>query len=82
MKHLLVIDILCYLFILITPVFALWPLPQVYEHSDSTLWLSDNVRYVYKHFDPPRRGQRWLWNRVHQFTLLVRRKSSTSPEFN
>ncbi|MCJ1466998.1 N-acetyl-glucosamine-6-phosphate deacetylase [Pseudocyphellaria aurata] len=55
------------LWLVFTPVFALWPLPKVFEHGSSTLWLSANVRFVYKKTDPPYQLQNWLWN---QFTLL------------
>lgn len=58
--------------LVVTPVVALWPLPQVYERGSLTLWLSADVQYVYRKTDPPHQSLNLLWD---QSVLLVTPKS-------
>lgn len=68
MKHTIEINKLVSLLVVVTSVVALWPLPQVYKRGSSTLWLSTDVEYLYKKFDPPHQFLNRLW---YQFALLT-----------
>ncbi|KAF1984347.1 glycoside hydrolase family 20 protein [Aulographum hederae CBS 113979] len=41
------------IFLIIPLVRAVWPLPQIYEPGNSTLWLSPDVRFDFEGFETP-----------------------------
>lgn len=47
--------------IFVATVSALWPLPRVYEHGSTVLWLSSDIRYIYKPLKSLPYGHNWMW---------------------